>query len=137
MNISSAISGTVTQDALISAIQTVIDSQRIGTAVSVRIHWQVAEVSLRNAAAFAMEIASAALELDGAGWRRRPASQDGPVLNVLGEDGRGRTALITLCRSESAEFSATVFGNHGVLRLEHAAIDEKSLRMTDSFAEIF
>ncbi|MFP6764129.1 MAG: hypothetical protein VB858_10935, partial [Planctomycetaceae bacterium] len=44
-------------------------------------------------------------------------------LNVLGKDCHGRTLLVTVCQGAAPEFALTVFGNHGVLRLEHAGLD--------------
>ena len=58
----------------------------------------------------------------------------GRILNVLGEDRRGRTLLATLCRGDANEFALTVFGNHGTLRLEHAGLEESSLEPVDTDA---
>jgi hypothetical protein len=126
---------TVTLDALLSAIRNAVDSGRIGTPVNVRLHWQFSETGVKHAALVAVRIADEALALEEPAWRVRASELEaakGRILNVLGEDRRGRTLLATLCRGEANEFALTVFGNHGTLRLEHAGLDATSLDALDT-----
>lgn len=130
MNAPATVPGQVTFESVLSSIRTAVDSGRIGTPVSVRIHWQCSSSSLREAAVVAVRIADAALTLETPSWRTRPDGTITPqsrILNILGEDRRGRTLLATLCSGSANELTVTVFGNHGTLRLEHAGLDEGSL----------
>ena len=129
--------GTVSLDALLTAVRNAVDSGRIGSPVNVRVHWQFSGTDVKAAALAAVRIADEALALDEPAWRVRTGKLEaskGRMLNVLGEDRRGRTLLATLCRGEANEFALTVFGNHGTLRLEHAGLDENSLGAVDSDA---
>ena len=138
MSTSATNPGTVTLDALLSAVRNAVDSGRIGTPVNVRVHWQFSETDLRKAALIVARIANEALGLEVPAWRVRSgkiAASKGNMLNVLGEDRRGRTLLATLFRGESNEFALTVFGNHGILRLEDAGLDEDSLGTIDEEAD--
>lgn len=130
MSTSATKPGIVTLSSLVSAIRDSVDSGRIGTPVNVRVHWQFSETDLAKAAFVAARIADEALALEEPAWRIRngaSAVTQRRILNLLAEDRRGRTLLATLCRGKVNEFSLTVFGNHGTLRLEHAGLDESSL----------
>lgn len=129
--------GTVSLDALLTAVRNAVDSGRIGSPVNVRVHWQFSGTDVKQAALVAVRIADEALALDEPAWWVRTGklvASTGRMLNVLGEDRRGRTLLATLCRGEENEFALTVFGNHGTLRLEHAGLDENSLGDVDTDA---
>jgi len=125
MQTTRAFPGAVTVHSLLAAIRSAVDSGRIGTPVSVRLHWEFSEIPLRDAAVLAVRIADEALALEQPAWRVRTGNSD-RLLNVLGEDRQGRTLLITVCRGTVRGLGLTVFGNHGVLRLEHAGLEELS-----------
>lgn len=112
---------------LLAAISAATEGGRVGIPCNVRIHWQVIDNNLTDAAIVAAKIADSALSLDGPTWRVRSCQSDGcRLLHVLGEDKQGRTALVSLCTGDSSEFSLTVFGNLGTLRLENSGLDESS-----------
>lgn len=129
MSPSATVPGTVTLESVRSAIQASVRSGRIGTPVNVRIHWQFSDLNPSAAAAVAVQLADAALSLDNPAWRARSGKADSKTsqLNVLGEDASGKTVLASLVRGPVPEFAITVFGNHGTLKLEHAALDEATL----------
>ena len=119
---------TVTFTDLLNSVRTAIDGGRIGTPVNVRIHWQFKEASPLQASQSAVRIADEALAFEDVVWRVRKDREQTPrMLNLLGEDRRGRTVLVTLCSGDDPDFEMTVFGNLGTLRLEHAGLDEGSL----------
>ncbi len=107
-----------------SAIADIATSGQVGETVNVRIHWDVADAEreLANAITAAAALADAVLSLTETRWTvRRDAN--GLLLNVLGVDDRGRTALLTASRSAADRLSLTIFGNHGVARVERAALE--------------
>ena len=111
-----------------SAIADISTSGQVGETVNVRIHWDVADAEreLANAITAAATLADAVLSLTETRWTvRRDAN--GLLLNVLGVDDRGRTALLTASRSAADRLSLTIFGNHGVARVEHARLADELL----------
>ena len=131
MQTTPAFPGAVTVHSLLTAIRSAVDSGRIGIPVGVRLHWQCTDTGLRDAVLLAVRIADEALSLEQAVWRVR-TGRSGRLLNVLGEDRQGRTLLITVCRGAARELGLTVFGNHGVLRLEHAGLEEPSQKILET-----
>ena len=131
MQTTSAFPGAVTVQALLKSVRSAVDSGRIGTPVGVRLHWQCADTPLKDAVLLAARIADEALSLEQTVWRVR-TGRSGRLLNVLGEDRQGRTLLITVCRGAARDLGLTVFGNHGVLRLEHAGLEETSQKLPET-----
>lgn len=123
---------SVTFDDLAQAIRNAIQAERIGVPVSVRLHWEFEEapVDLRAVADSAIALADAALKFDEPVWRERP-QETGKTLNLLGSDKRGRTALLTLVAASEPSISLTVYGNHGVVRLEDAVLDRATIPESD------
>ncbi|MBI1311694.1 hypothetical protein GC176_10405 [bacterium] len=109
-----------------ASIAEVAISGQVGEPVNVRLHWDVADnsIELPDAILAAATLADAALQLTGTRWTVRRASQ-GRLLNVLGVDDRGRTTLLSASYSVLDRVSLTVFGNHGVARIEQAQLADK------------
>ncbi len=106
-----------------SAVNGVVTSGQVGEPVNVRVHWDVADDSadLAEALLAAGALADAALSLTQTRWTVRRDAHD-RLLNALGVDDRGRTALLSASRAASDQISLTVFGNHGVARIEQACL---------------
>lgn len=122
----------ITFPELCNSVRAVLEASRVGTPVNVRLHWEFSESEAEFPAVLtaAVAIADKALQLEEASWRvRRHAS--GRTLNVLGSDRRGRTLLITLVARSEPRTAMTVFGNHGIVRLEEGWVDPDSI--PDSF----
>lgn len=113
----------VSFDDLCRTIRTAIDSDRIGEPVNVRLHWEfpAGTRSLKDAAETAVAIADTALALNAPEFRVRHAAARG-LLHLLCEDSRGRSALITLAEVPTPRFAMTVYGNHGVARIEESVL---------------
>lgn len=127
MSASSVSSGVPVSFAeLRSAVAGVVAGGQVGEPVNVRAHLDVANDStgLADAVLTAATLADAALNLSETRWTvRRDAG--GLLLNVLGVDDRGQTALLTASRSAVDRVSLTIFGNHGVARVERAELTEE------------
>ena len=108
-----------------STIAGVVSSGQVGEPVNVRVHWDVADDSTDLAAAVlaAATLAEVALNLTETRWTVRRDPHD-RLLNALGVDDRGRTALLSASRAASDQLSLTVFGNHGVARIEQACLTD-------------
>jgi hypothetical protein len=106
-----------------SAVSGVVTSGQVGEPVNVRVHCDVADDSadLAEAILAAATLADAALSLTETRWTVRRDPHD-RLLNALGVDDRGRTALLSASRAASDQLSLTVFGNHGVARIEQACL---------------
>ena len=116
-----------------SAIADVATSGQVGEPVNVRIHWDVADAerALADSITAAATLADSVLSLTETRWTvRRDAS--GLLLNVLGVDDRGRTALLTASRSATDHLALTIFGNHGVARIEQARLADELLTQDGS-----
>ena len=118
-----------------------LSSGRIGQPVNVRLHWQFESgcQSLESAAITAAALADTVLTLELPEWTvRRNKSLDSAkgLLNLLGRDTRGRTLLITLASADSPELSLTVYGNHGVARLNGAHLIGTAERPPDWLADL-
>lgn len=124
----------ITFNELCSSIHSALNADRLGTPVNVRLHWEFAESEsvLTNATIIAVAVADEALQLDKPEWRvRRHAS--GKTINVMGSDKNGRTLMITLVAHSKPATALTIFGNHGIVRLEEGWIDLESA--PDSFTD--
>ena len=104
-----------------TAVADVAASGQVGEPVNVRLHWDIedASIELPDAISAAAALAAAALHLTETRWIVRRDTQN-RLLNVLGVDDRGRTTLLSVSRSAIDRLSLTVFGNHGVARIEQA-----------------
>ena len=113
---------------LCGSITAVLETGRPGTPVNVRLHWEFAErvdVSTSILPA-AVAIADVALKLKSPTWRvRRDAT--GRTLNVLGSDQRGRTLMISLVSESTPQTALTIFGNHGIVRLDDGWVDPETI----------
>jgi len=102
--------------ALVQAVAT----GQAGTLVSARMHWQLPfTASLDDGAVVAVEMLDRTLQMTTTHWRIR-RSKLGSLLHALGTDDRGRTLVITVNHGPTSEAQLTVFGNHGVVRLDRA-----------------
>lgn len=114
----------ITFSELCDSIGAVLETGRLGTPVNVRLHWEFSEnadVSTSILLA-AIAIADCALKLKSPTWRvRRHAT--GRTLNVLGSDSRGQTLMISLVSKSTPQTALTVFGNHGIVRLDDGWVD--------------
>jgi len=118
----------VTFSELCDSIRAVLETGRPGTPVNVRLHWEFSEhadVSSRILPA-AAAIADLALKLKSPTWRlRRHAT--GRTLNVLGSDHRGRSLMISLVSESTPQTALTIFGNHGIVRLDDGWVDPTTI----------
>jgi hypothetical protein len=113
----------VSFDELQSAVAEVVTSGQVGEPVNARVHWDVADDSadLAEVILAAASLADTALNLTETRWTVRRDPHD-RLLNALGVDDRGRTTLLSACRASGDQLSLTVFGNHGVARIEQVCL---------------
>lgn len=106
------------------ALRAIIDSGRVGIPVCLRVHVQLRmrEDSPTRMSEVAKGLQSLAVELLSMSkpkWKQRGR---GRLLNVLGTDERGRSALLTFNQSGCDQVSLTLIGNRGVVRLENVSL---------------
>jgi hypothetical protein len=120
--------GRMTVSELCDSIRTVLETGRIGTPVNVRLHWEFSESAklLQTVLTTAVAIADLALQLEEPVWRGRQHAS-GRTLNLLGSDRRGRTLMITLVAEATSQTALTIFGNHGIVRLDEGWVDLNSI----------
>lgn len=120
--------GRMTVSELCGSIRTVLETGRLGTPVNVRLHWEFSESAslLQTVLTTAVAIADQALQLDEPVWRGR-RHESGRTLNLLGSDRRGRTLMITLVADSNPHIALTIFGNHGIVRLDDGWVDLNSI----------
>ena len=121
----------ITFSDLCESIHAVLQTGQLGTPVNVRLHWEFSESAsnLFTILAAAVAIVDESLQLKTPTWRvRRHAS--GRSLNVLGSDEQGRTLMISLVAEASPQTSLTIFGNHGIVRLDDGWVDPASVPET-------
>jgi hypothetical protein len=121
-------SSRITFSELCDSIRTVLDTGRLGTPVNVRLHWEFVERVDFSAIILpaAVVIADVALKLKSPTWRvRRHAT--GRTLNLLGSDQRGRTLMISLVPEATPQTALTIFGNHGIVRLDDGWVDPATI----------
>jgi hypothetical protein len=118
----------ITYSDLCESIQTVLQTGQLGTPVNVRLHWEFTESAsnLMNMLMAAVAIADESLQLKTPTWRVRRHSSD-RSLNVLGSDQRGRTLMISLVAEALPQTALTIFGNHGIVRLDDGWVDPVSI----------
>ena len=118
----------ITHSELCDSVERVVQTGRLGTPVSVRLHWEFRESTgqMNTILAAAVSIADCVLDLETPVWRiRRHAS--GRTLNVIGTDQRGRSLMITLVAQATPQTALTVFGNHGIVRLDDGWVDPATI----------
>jgi len=120
--------GRMTVSELCDSIRAVLETGRLGTPVNVRLHWEFSESAslLQTVLTTAVAIADVALQLEEPVWRGR-RHESGRALNLLGSDRRGRTLMITLVAEAPPQTSLTIFGNHGIVRLDEGWVDPTSI----------
>ena len=120
--------GRMTVSELCDSVRRVLESGRLGTPVNVRLHWEFceSEASFPAIATTAVAIADVALQLQEPVWRVRRHSS-GRTLNILGNDQRGRTLMISLVAKSAPQTAMTIFGNHGIVRREDGWVDPQSV----------
>ncbi|MFT5091355.1 MAG: hypothetical protein ACI8P0_004365 [Planctomycetaceae bacterium] len=120
--------GRMTVSELGDSIRTVLETGRLGTPVNVRLHWEFSESAnlLHTVLTTAVAIADVALQLEEPAWRGRQ-HEAGRTLNLLGSDRRGRTLMITLVAESMPQTALTIFGNHGIVRLDEGWVDPNSI----------
>jgi len=117
--------GVVTLSAVKTTLLAATSSGRIGEPVNVRLHWQTGKstADLTGAAIAAAGLVDAVLRLMNPVWRVRKGA-DGQLLHLLGRDDNGRTTLITLGAGDKSKLAVTVYGNHGVVRMDDSPVIE-------------
>ena len=117
--------GVVTLSAVKTTLLAAMSSGRIGEPVNVRLHWQTGKstADLTGTAIAAAGLVNAVLSLMNPVWRVRKGV-DGQLLHLLVRDDHGRTALITLCTGDKSTLAVTVYGNHGVVRMDDSPVSE-------------
>tara|TARA_R110002072_G_scaffold302603_1_gene486611 strand:+ start:55963 stop:56433 length:471 start_codon:yes stop_codon:yes gene_type:complete len=125
------IAGRMTVSELGNSIRTILDTSQLGTPVNVRLHWEFSELAsfLQTVLTAAVELADLALQLEEPVWRLR-RQESGRTLNLLGSDRRGRTLMITLVAEAKPQTALTIFGNHGIVRLNEGWVDPNSITET-------
>lgn len=115
---------SVSVAAVEASVKEAVANNGIGQPVNVRLHWQAGpEASdVRQAMAEALRLANEILDLSDPTVTTRSA-EDGLILHALVRDTQGRSALISIAAGESSTLALTVYGNHGVIRLDETLCD--------------
>jgi len=118
----------ITYSELCDSISAVLETGRLGTPVNVRLHWEFSEHTDVSASILctAVAIADLALKLKSSTWRVR-RHPTGRTLNVLGSDQRGRTLMISLVSESEPRTALSIFGNHGIVRLDNGWVDPATI----------
>ncbi len=125
----------MTFDDLKRTLCSVLETGKIGTPVSMRVHWQMPKTSTDVCAALAsgMNLCQSLMKDSPSTLIARQASV-GTQLNVLVTLENGRTVLVTVGSGcvHDAVLELLLIGNHGVVRLEgEDQIDEPLLTHDD------
>lgn len=114
----------ITFSELCDLISVVLETGRPGIPVNVRLHWEFSEHAdvLARILYAAVAIADHALKLESPTWRVRRHTTN-RTLNVLGSDQRGRSLMISLVSESTPQTALTIFGNHGIVRLDDGWVD--------------
>lgn len=109
-------------------------ANQIGEPVSVRVHVSVADgrSSWPDIAHPAAAVVGSVFDLSSFSWRVR-RGEFLRMLNLLGQNEAGQTALVTLARGYVSAIAVTVFGNHGALRLDESefAFDQREVAQSE------
>ena len=113
-----------------SSLQAALATGKAGEIVNVRLHWQLplsdaapttSPISLLTALLQAVDLCDVALKLGPTTWRIR-LSSNARLVHAMGVDDRGRTLIVSIADDSDSLAQLTVFGNHGVIRLDHAEL---------------
>jgi hypothetical protein len=119
------------------SLQAALATEKAGEIVNVRLHWQLplseaAPLTLLNVLLQAVDLCDVPLQLGPTTWRVR-LSSNARLVHAMGVDDRGRTLIVSIADDADPLAQLTVFGNHGVIRLDHAELTADSL--TQDFAD--
>lgn len=116
----------VTSQDLRSQLHSAVVTGRTGSIVNVRLHWETATTAtpLPDLLLTAVELADSVLALEAMRWTLR-TNNTSRLLHLMGVDAHGRTVVVSVARSEREEIQLTVFGNHGVIRLDRATVSAR------------
>lgn len=120
-----------------SSLQAALATGKAGEIVNVRLHWQLplseaAPLTLLNVLLQAVDLCDVPLQLGPTTWRVR-LSSNARLVHAIGVDDRGRTLIVSIADDADPLAQLTVFGNHGVIRLDRAELTADSL--TQDFAD--
>ncbi len=113
-----------------TSLHAALATGKAGEIVNVRLHWQLplgdvstVEVtgSLLQVLLKAVDLCDIALRLGPTTWRVR-VSFPARLVHAMGVDDRGRTLIVSVADDADSLVQLTVFGNHGVIRLDHAEL---------------
>lgn len=129
----------MTFDDLKRTLCSVLETRKIGTPVSMRVHWQMPKTSTDVCAALAssMNLCHSVMRGSPSTLIARQAF-GGTQLNVLVTLENGRTILATVGsgRVNYSVLKLLLIGNHGVVRLEgESRIDERLLTHDDELQQ--
>ena len=109
-------------DELRTSFTQAVATGRAGVIVSARLHWQIPfEASLDAAALIACNLIDEVSRFSLMQWCVRRSDRGG-LLHVMGTDDRGRTIVLTINHGPTCDAQLTLFGNHGVVRLDRAEL---------------
>lgn len=121
---------------LAHSIDQALATGRAGTVVSARLHWEVpAHARLEAAAFIGSDLLNHAVAMTTTQWivrRRWSANSPAGLLHLLGTDDRGRTMVVTINHGPSHDAQLTLFGNHGIIRLDRAELLWDTTRATQN-----
>lgn len=127
-----------------NSLQAALATGKAGDIVNVRLHWQLPLAGEGSTAAgsrlletllSAVDLCDVALKLGPTNWRVR-LSADARLVHAMGVDDRGRTLIVSVADAADSLAQLTVFGNHGVIRLDHAELttDPEQVRSNQIWA---
>lgn len=113
------------------SLQAALATEKASEIVNVRLHWQLplseaAPLTLLNVLLQAVDLCDVPLQLGPTTWRVR-LSSNARLVHAMGVDDRGRTLIVSIADDADPLAQLTVFGNHGVIRLDHAELTADSL----------
>lgn len=113
-----------------TSLQAALATGKAGEIVNARLHWQLplgnasgneATSPLLPVLLNGVELCDVALQLGPTTWRVRLSSHS-RLVHAMGVDDRGRTLIVSVADDADPLVQLTVFGNHGVIRLDHAEL---------------
>lgn len=117
------------------SLQAALATEKAGEIVNVRLHWQLplseaAPLTQLSVLLQAVDLCDVPLQLGPTTWRVR-LSSNARLVHAMGVDDRGRTLIVSIADAADPLAQLTVFGNHGVIRLDRAEL------ITDGLAPDF
>ena len=121
----SAAAESISIAAVETSVKDAVASGRIGPPVNVRLHWQAGPDAsgVQRAMTEALRLTGSILELSDPTVRNR-SIESGRLLHALVRDERGRSGLISVAAGTPATLALTVYGNHGVIRLDETPCEQ-------------